>query len=207
MFFWRFQRFRFFLLFFFWFFLPWHPTNVPQQHPVGQEVCKKAVSRNGTLDTSCPWLLGWLLVGRCWRGWSCCVGGQFSVIFFFGFCCSGRSRVVSSVLFLLCLFGLSAILVISVCASDKKKDFFLGSCFLLSLVHPFFLLYYLYLRLLSLCFLYLRFVFFFVPRCLFIIFVLSFYPVIYHVISLFVAYQLSSAPLLWSCRGYWHVVW
>ncbi|KAI7846623.1 hypothetical protein BDC45DRAFT_94871 [Circinella umbellata] len=44
----------FFLSFFFWFFYPWHPTNVPQQHPVGQEVCKKAVSRNGTLDTSCP---------------------------------------------------------------------------------------------------------------------------------------------------------
>ncbi|KAG2206166.1 hypothetical protein INT45_007796 [Circinella minor] len=56
--------------------------QIRQQHPVGQEVCKKAVLRNGTLDTSCPWFLGWLLVGRCWRGWSCCVGGQFSDIFF-----------------------------------------------------------------------------------------------------------------------------
>ncbi|KAI7846534.1 hypothetical protein BDC45DRAFT_529159, partial [Circinella umbellata] len=65
----------------------------------------------------------------------------------FCFCC------ISSICL---LFWLSLFVPVT-----KKKDFFLGSCFLLSLVHPFFLLYYLYLRLLSLCFLYLRFVFFF----------------------------------------------
>ncbi|KAI7846821.1 hypothetical protein BDC45DRAFT_528209, partial [Circinella umbellata] len=93
----------------------------------------------------------------------------------FCFCC------VSSVCL---LFWLSLFVPVT-----KKKDFFLGSCFVLSLVHPFFLLYYLYLRLLSLCFLYLRFVFFFIPRCLF------FYSVIYLVISLLL--PINSLPLLY----------
>ena len=82
-------------------------------------------------------------MGRCWRGWSCCVGGQFSVISLFWFlllwsvsCCLVCSVSVVSLRFVYDFeFWLSLFVPVT-----KKKDFFLGSCFLLSLVHPFFLI-------------------------------------------------------------------